>query len=150
MSANDLVSTALLGGHTAAVWFCAGLVWTVQLFVYPGFAAVREPDWPAVAARHTRLMGLLISGPWAVQGLTCAVLLVWRPEGVPFVAALAAGVCGAVTVGVTVGVSVPCHRRLAAGWDTEAHARLVRTNWWRTAAWTLGGVVALVMLGLAA
>ena len=27
------------------------------------------------------------------------------------------------------------------------HARLVRTNWWRTAAWTLGGAVALAMLG---
>ena len=94
-------------------------------------------------------MGLLVSGPWAVQGLTCAVLLVWRPPGVPFVLALAAGLCGAVTVVVTVAVSVPCHQRLRAGWDPAVHARLTRTNWWRTAAWTLGGVVALVMLGLA-
>ena len=37
----------------------------------------------------------------------------------------------------------------AQGWDPAVHARLTRTNWWRTAAWTLGGVTALVMLGLA-
>jgi hypothetical protein len=146
VSANPLVGTALLGVHLMAVWFCAGLVWVIQLLVYPGFAAMVGPDWETVHARHTRLMGLLVTGPWALQGLTCAVLLVWRPPGVPLVAALAAGVCGAVTVAVTVGSSVPCHQRLARGWDPAVHARLVRTNWWRTAAWTLGGVVALVML----
>lgn len=140
---------AVLGLHLAAVWFCVGLVWVIQLLVYPGFAHMVGGDWVAVHDRHTRIMGLLVSGPWAVQGLTCAVLLVWRPPGVPLVAALAAAACGAVTVIVTVLVSVPCHRRLAQGWDPAVHARLTRTNWWRTAAWTLGGVVALVMLGLA-
>jgi hypothetical protein len=149
VSANPLAGTALLGVHLAAVWFCAGLVWVIQLLVYPGFAAMTGPDWETVHGRHTRLMGLLVTGPWALQGLTCAVLLVWRPPGVPLLAALTAGVCGAVTVAVTVGVSVPCHQRLARGWDPAVHARLVRTNWWRTAAWTLGGVVALVMLLLA-
>jgi hypothetical protein len=150
VSATPLVGEALLGVHTAAVWFCTGLVWVVQLLVYPGFAAMTGPDWPTVHARHTRLMGRLISAPWAVQGLTCAVLLIWRPPGVPYGLALAAGLCGAATVVVTIGVSVPCHQRLAHGWDPAAHARLNRTNWWRTAAWTLGGVVALAMLLLAA
>lgn len=145
MSANPLVGDLLLGVHAAAVWFCAGLVWVIQLLVYPGFAAMTGPDWESVHARHTRLMGLLVTGPWALQGLTCAVLLVWRPPGVPLALALAAGACGAVTVAVTVGVSVPCHRRLARGFDAGVHARLVRTNWWRTAAWTLGGLVALAM-----
>ncbi|GAA4778460.1 hypothetical protein GCM10023200_09300 [Actinomycetospora chlora] len=150
MSANPLVGELLLGVHAAAVWYCTGLVWVIQLLVYPGFAQMVGPDWIAVHARHTRLMGWLVGGPWAVQGLTCAVLLVWRPDGVPLGAALVAGLCGAATVAVTVGVSVPCHQRLARGFDPAVHARLVRTNWWRTAAWTLGGAVALVMIGLAA
>jgi len=150
VSANPLVAATLLGVHAAAVWFCAGLVWVIQLLVYPGFAAMAGPHWAAVHARHTRRMGQIVTGPWALQGLTCAVLLGWRPPGVPLVAPLAAGICGAVTVAVTVAVSVPCHQRLARGWDPAVHARLVRTNWWRTAAWTLGGVVALAMLGLAA
>jgi hypothetical protein len=137
----------LLGAHAAAVWFCAGLVWIVQLLVYPGFAAVGgSPDWSGFHERHTRLMTLVVTGPWAVQGVTCGWLLVDRPDGVPLVLALAAGALGVVTVVVTVGISVPCHRRLADRFDAGVHARLVRTNWWRTAAWTLGGVVALAML----
>jgi len=146
VSAPSLVGDVLLAVHAAAVWFCAGLVWVIQLLVYPGFADVARDRWTTVHDAHTRTMGLLVTAPWALQGLTCAVLLVWRPAGVPLVAALAAAVCGAVTVAVTVGVSVPCHRRLSAGYDAAVLARLVRTNWWRTAAWTLGGLVAVAML----
>jgi hypothetical protein len=146
----SLLGAALLAVHAASVWFCVGLVWVIQLLVYPGFAAVAQDRWTTVHDGHTRTMGLLITAPWALQGLTCAVLLVWRPAGVPLVAALAAGLCGAVTVAVTVAVSVPCHRRLSAGYDAAVLARLVRTNRWRTAAWTLGGVVAVVMLLVAA
>ncbi len=149
MSAPSLAGDVLLAVHAAAVWFCVGLVWVIQLLVYPGFAAIAGDRWAAVHDRHTRTMARLIIAPWALQGFTCLILLVRRPPGVPVVAALAAGVCGAVTVAVTVAVSAPCHRRLSAGFDAEVLARLTRTNWWRTAAWSLGGVVAVVMLVLA-
>lgn len=144
----------LLAVHAAAVWFLVGLVWVVQLLVYPGFAPVGEArtgaGWRAFHDRHTGRMGRLVAGPWVVQGVTCVFLLVARPDGVPFWLAAVAGVCGAVTVAVTVGVSVPCHRELSRGFDARSLHRLVTTNWWRTAAWTLGGVVAVVMLLLAA
>jgi hypothetical protein len=37
---------------------------------------------------------------------------------------------------------------LGAGFAAVAHARLVSTNWWRTAAWTGHGLVAVAMLVL--
>ena len=40
-------------------------------------------------------------------------------------------------------VQVPLHRRLQGGFDAAAHRRLVRTNWLRTAAWTLRAALAL-------
>ena len=43
-------------------------------------------------------------------------------------------------------IQVPCHRRLERGFDAAAHARLVRTNWIRTALWSARGIVALVLL----
>ena len=137
----------LLVAHLAAVWFLVGLVWMVQVLVYPGFAAVgAAPGWREHHDRHTRLMGYVVTGPWAVQGVTTAWLLLDRPDGVGLAPVAAAAVCGLVTVGVTVGVSVPCHRRLSAGYDAAVLRRLVVTNRWRTAAWTLGGVVAVVMV----
>ncbi len=139
----------LLVVHLAAVWFCVGLVWVVQVLVYPGFRGIDPARWGEQHDRHTRLMARTVSAPWAVQGVTCAVLLVWRPDGVPFWLAALAGVCGAATVAVTVGISVPCHQRLSAGYDDAVLDRLVRTNWYRTVAWTAGGVVAGAMVLLA-
>ena len=138
---------ALLVVHLAAVWFLVGLVWMVQVLVYPGFAAVGARDgWRDHHDRHTRLMGLVVTGPWAVQGVTTAWLLVNRPDGVGLGLVATAAACGVVTVAVTVAVSVPCHRRLSGGYDAAVLRRLVVTNWWRTAAWTLGGVVAALMV----
>lgn len=143
----------LLVVHLAAVWFLVGLVWVVQVLLYPGFRALAgaDPDrWRVHHDRHTRLMAWLVGGPWAVQGVTCAVLLFWRPAGVPFWPAAVAGVCGAATVAVTLGLSVPCHRALSQGYDDDVVDRLVATNRYRTAAWSLGGVVAVAMVLLAA
>ena len=143
----------LLAVHAAAVWFLVGLIWVVQVLVYPGFAPVGEAradaGWRAFHDRHTRLMGRVVAGPWAVQGVTCALLLVARPDGVPFWLAALAGVLGATTVAITVGVSVPCHRRLSEGYDPRVLHRLVTTNRWRTAAWSLAGVTAAAMMSTA-
>jgi hypothetical protein len=46
----------------------------------------------------------------------------------------------------TVFLQVPLHRQLAAGFDSRSAARLVSSNWLRTIAWTLRGVVALMLL----
>lgn len=142
-----MVTEVLLRAHVVSVCFLAGLVWVVQLLVYPGFAAVganlATPGWRDVHDRHTRTMGRLVTGPWAVQGLTCAWLLLAAP--VPWPLAIAAGVCGAVTVAVTVLVSVPCHTRLSQGYDAVVLDRLVRTNWYRTTAWSLGALAAIAM-----
>lgn len=141
---GPVIDRLLLGAHVLSVCFCAGLVWVIQLLVYPGFAAVGPHEgWREFHDRHTRTMATLVTGPWAVQGLTCAWLLVAAPVSWPF--AIAAGVCGAVTVAVTVLVSVPCHQRLSQGYDATVLDRLVRTNWYRTAAWSAGALVAVAM-----
>ena len=57
-----------------------------------------------------------------------------------------AAVCAATTVLVTVALSVPAHGVLAGGFDAAAHARLVGTNWLRTAAWTVGAATSLLLL----
>ena len=46
----------------------------------------------------------------------------------------------------TFAVQVPLHRRLAQGFDAHSQARLVRTNWARTAMWSARGAVVLWLL----
>ena len=132
----------LLRVHLVATAVLAGMVWVVQLVVYPAFRTVGPTAaWGAYHRRHTSAMAAGIALPWAVQGLTVGLLLLRRPGPlVLLTAALAAG-----TVLVTVLVSVPLHTRLGEAYDDAAARRLLSTNWWRTAAWTAGTCCAVVL-----
>ena len=139
---------ALLLVHLTATAALAGLVWVVQLVVYPGFRLVGPTAaWPAVHAAHGRAISVAVGVPWAVQGLSLAALLV-RDGPTPLL--VLTGLLALTTVAVTVGVSVPLHTRLGQGYEESAARRLVRTNWLRTAAWTAGTACAAALVAQAA
>ncbi len=134
----------LLLVHLTATAVLAGLVWVVQLVVYPSFLLVGAgPAWTAFHDAHARAVALAVGPPWAVQGVTVAALLV-RDGPSPLL--LLTGALALATVGVTVAVSVPLHTRLGAGYDDATARRLVRTNWLRTAAWTAGTACAAALV----
>lgn len=136
-------AVTLLLVHAAATCSLAGLCWVVQLVVYPSFLLVGpSPAWPAFHAAHTRHLAAVVTLPWAVQGGSLAVLLL--RDG-PSVLRALTSLAALATVLVTVKVSVPLHTRLSS-YDEAAATRLVRTNWWRTAAWTVGAVCSLLLV----
>lgn len=135
--------------HAVSTVFMAGMIWTIQVVHYPLFAEVGPERFPAYEAAHSARITWVILVPWAVQGLTTVALLVSPPAGVPRSLVYAAAVLAAIPVMVTIAFSVPAHGELASGFDAAAHARLVGTNWLRTAAWTAHGAVATVLLVLA-
>lgn len=138
---------ALLLVHAVATAVLAGVVWTVQLVVYPSFLrSGPTPAWPAVHAAHTRAITAVVGLPWAVQGGTLAALLL-RDGPDPLL--LLTGALALATVVVTVAVSVPLHERLGRAYDEAAARRLVRTNWLRTGAWSGGAVCAALLVARA-
>jgi hypothetical protein len=52
----------------------------------------------------------------------------------------------AVIIADTIRHGAPSHARLAQRFDADVHARLVRTNWIRTVAWSALGVLDLIVL----
>jgi len=135
--------------HAAATLFLAGMIWTIQVVHYPLFAAVGESSFPAYEAAHSSRITWVIVVPWALQGVTTVLLLLAPPEGVPRWMVWTAAVLAAIPVVVTIAYSVPAHAVLGAGFEADAHRRLVSTNWLRTTAWTAHGVVAMGMVVLA-
>ena len=135
--------------HAVSTLFMVGMIWTIQVVHYPLFAEVGADRFPAYEAAHSARITWLIVLPWAVQGLTMLALLLSSPTGVPRTLVWVAAVLAAIPVLVTIASSVPAHSVLTNGFDAAAHARLVGTNWLRTAAWTLHGAVATAMLVLA-
>ena len=138
--------TIVVLAHAASTLFLVGTIWTVQVVHYPLMALVGEDRFVDYAAAHSPRMAGVVMVPWTVQGITTAWLLLATPEGVPSWLVIAAAVAAAVPVIVTVVASVPSHVRLGDGFDTDAHRRLVRTNWIRTLAWTAHAPIAFAIV----
>jgi uncharacterized membrane protein len=119
--------------HAAATLYMTGLIWFVQVVHYPLFSRVGEAGYRQYQVAHQNLTSLVV-GPAMLAELLTAVWLVWadgrdawRWVGLAAVAALWAS---------TALVQMPLHASLAAGFDAEAHGRLVASNWVRTVLWT--------------
>lgn len=133
-------------GHTAATLFLVGMIWTVQIVHYPLFAQVGADGFAAYEAAHSVRITWIIALPWAIQGLTALALLIVPPDGVPRWLTFVLATLTAIPVVVTLAASVPAHAQLTDGFDAAAHARLVATNWLRTAAWTVHGGAVLYLV----
>ena len=132
--------TPLLAVHAAATWALVGLIWTVQLVHYPLFAQVGAEAFRSYHARHTRQITWIVAPLMATELFTAALLVV-RGAREPWLLASFASL--AFNWLATWRVQIPLHDRLAAGFDVEAHQRLVASNWWRTAAWSIRGACLL-------
>lgn len=135
-------TTFLLLAHAAATLFMAGLIWFVQLVHYPLFPLASSRHFATFAAEHQRRTTWVVLPPMAVEALTACLLLLHRPAPPTW----AGFILLALVWLSTALVQVPLHRRLASGFDAGTAARLVATNWLRTAAWTARAGVALALL----
>ncbi|MFT7579204.1 MAG: hypothetical protein ACI9MR_000866 [Myxococcota bacterium] len=134
----------LLLVHFAVTLALVGLIWTIQLVHYPSFAFVSETRFAAFHAFHGRQITWLVAPLMVVEAGTALWLAVamasepWLWVGLGLVGVIWAS---------TMGVQVPIHRRLSETRSEADCARLVRTNWIRTVAWTARGVILLGVIG---
>jgi len=136
--------SALLVVHAAVTWALVGMIWTVQLVHYPLWAQMSGDAFREYHARHMWRITMLVAPLAAVEFLTAAGLVWCGARGfwllVSFVPMLVSGFS-------TFFVQVPLHARLAVGFDAETLRKLVLSNWWRTAAWTVrGGCLVLALV----
>jgi hypothetical protein len=133
--------TLLFEVHSALTWALVGLIWLIQIVHYPLLNAVGEEAFRAYHLRHTTQITWLV-GPLMLGELGSAAALIlqggsdfWLRVSMPPLL---------FTWACTWRVQVPLHEKLSRGFDAQVHRRLVRTNWWRTAAWTLRGLCLLL------
>ena len=132
--------------HTLSTLMMAGVIWFVQLVHYPLFVYVGERDFGRFEKEHARRTTWVVA-PLMIAEAACAiglVLLCWRSpcRHLTLLGLLVLMVIWASTA----FIQVPCHKRLAEGFDLHAAHRLVWTNWIRTAAWTARGTLAILIL----
>jgi hypothetical protein len=132
-SAWDLLVVAQLMLSSAL----CGLIWTIQRVHYPALAFAEPARFSVLHALHTERITTIV-GPLMLAELAAALALPFVAPTTTPRAPLLLGLALLLCVwAVTAFVSVPLHAALARGFDADVHAALVRTNWWRTGAWTL-------------
>lgn len=140
------ITVLLLLVHAGATWTMVGVIWVMQLVHYPLFALVGQDGFPAYERRHQAAITWIV-GPAMLLELGTAVLLA-TTHRLPAFGGLAWVGLALVLLNalLTATVQGPLHGRLAGGFDGDLHRRLVRSNWVRTAAWSVRGPIALAML----
>jgi hypothetical protein len=124
-----------------STWTMVGVIWFVQIVHYPLLSVVPVQSAASVAVEHQRRTGWVVGAPMALEGVTTLALLVLVPEGVAWFVPWLAGIPLAVALGATIFLSVPRHERMAREPDAQVGKELVSTNWVRTIAWTVRGLV---------
>ena len=139
----------VLLAHVAATWFMVGIIWIIQRVHYPLFDRVVQDDFIRFEADHQQRIFPLVGPGMLVELITGIWLAVIRPVPIPLWMVWTGLGLIAVNVLSTAIIQIPLHEHLAkVGYDSETHARMVQSNWLRTAAWTLRGLLTLGMLAM--
>lgn len=138
--------TAILLAHAAFTLCMTGLIWFVQVVHYPLFARADRTAFADFAREHAARTSFVVAPLMLGEAATAIALVLappaHAPAGLPWLGIL-------LLAGVwlsTAALQVPCHRRLARGFDASVVQRLLRTNWLRTTGWSLRAIVALWLL----
>ena len=135
--------------HIAATWAMVGLIWFVQLVHYPLFRSVGADEFEAYQAQHTRRTAQVVGVLMPVEAVTAAWLVADTPVGIDGRLAVVGVVLVAALWLSTALWQAPIHGRLSRGFDVSLQRVLVRSNWLRTAAWSVRGVLVLIIGGQA-
>jgi len=120
-----------------------GLIWLVQVVAYPSFLRVGRAEFAAYHEAHARLITYVVA-PLMLAELASSFAWAASPDlAEPRSLAWLGFALAAATWALTFFVAVPKHEVLAHGFDAPTIARLVSTNWLRTAAWTARGLLLL-------
>ena len=72
---------ALLLLNFALAAYLTGVIWTVQLVHYPGFAQVAQESFGAFHRLHSRRISWVVLGPMVLELLLAGALIGWKAPG---------------------------------------------------------------------
>ena len=134
--------------HAGATLYLVGLIWIVQILIYPLMGHVGPSGYSAYHNLHTSRITPVVAPAMIIELLTAIYFVFVADEKIDRrYFWLGFGLVLVIWIS-TFFLQVPLHEKLAKGFDAEVQQRLVLTNWIRTAAWTARGALILWMVWL--
>ncbi len=147
-SSQDMLPQFCLIVHFTSTWAMVGLIWIVQLVHYPMFASLEAEHFSEHMDAHQRQISWIVLPLMMAELLSGLAMLTVRSQAIPISWIVAGLFLLCIAWGSTFLIQVPQHTRLLQGYDAEVCQQLVASNWVRTAAWSLRGILAATMLWL--
>lgn len=132
--------------HLVASSVMLGVIWIVQLVHYPAFLYVDEGKFSGFSDFHQSRISLVVVPAMLVELFAAVLLSLYETTGWFSYLVYANLLLVLFVWGITFFISVPCHAKLSVRKDIKIIERLVRTNWLRTAGWTLHFVIAILLV----
>ena len=127
-----------------------GLIWFVQLVHYPLFRHLEGEQAKKYSLDNQRRTPWVVIPLMLMEMATALCLAIWPPAAVGRGMAIVGLGLILVIWGSTAGVQMPLHARLEReGHPEKVVAKLVQSNWLRTALWTARAILALWMMSVA-
>lgn len=123
-----------------------GVIWIIQIVQYPFFSEVTVQNFPKYHQAHTFWITPIVAPLMTVELITSFLILFYPPENLNYKLLIFALVLTIITWASTAFIQIPLHTKLENGFDSNAHAALVNTNWIRTIAWSLRGALMIYFL----
>jgi len=134
--------------HTGATLYLVGVIWTVQILVYPSMASIGADGYAAYHNLHTSRISPVVAPLMIIELLTAIYFVFAPPETIDY-RYFWFGLTLVLIIWIsTFFLQVPLHEKLGASFDADVQQRLVWTNWIRTIAWTLRGALILWLVWL--
>lgn len=127
--------------HFVSTLLMIGIIWFVQIVHYPLMEYVGSTGFREYSRQHQRRTSWLVGGPMLLEAGT-AVVEVWLQPSRLLTPAFGVSCCLLVLIWIsTVYCQVPHHEKLLEGFDKVRIRKLVQSNWFRTFAWSIRGVL---------
>lgn len=118
--------------------YMTGVIWLVQLVHYPMFLAYDRAEFSRIMREHQSRTFRVVFLPMLIELITAYLLLFISPVGVDYTLMILSAVLATWWAAATAHWQIPLHEKLEqSGYDAAIIAQLVRSNWLRTAIWTV-------------
>ena len=132
--------------HVGCTLYMTGLIWFVQLVHYPLMGSVGADGYTEYQQAHMRRTTWAVA-PAMLGEVGTSIALLFLPLPIFPLELAFGGIALIALIWIsTASLQVPSHSALLRGFDSDAHRKLVRSNWIRTIAWTARSVLLLYVL----
>ncbi len=145
MNSSQFALVNLLTQFVVTV-FMTGVIWMVQLVVYPQFADVGPDTFDAYHAVYMQRVSFVVFPPMMIElAASCwAAILFWQTRWRVWM--LVGAMLSLLLWACTFFVQVPLHTQLTLGYSRDAILALVETNWIRTLLWSMRAALLGIVL----